>query len=451
MKFFKIEKCVKLLLHLTLALSFVMAPLSPAFAWPNDDYTGALARGEVREVTDPYVKEIQKLAYDEKPSLRHLGQISDALKPLLDRIANSRKAIDTQVGGYANSRTGQEVLATMEQAMAVNDLFLEYRKSVFGRADTDAPYGEELEQKYEDVFNDVVYRVLDATFGTARHHVDQRGHIDGISALPSTLWRQLKEHLSDLTSIFQVWFSLDKGFYWAPRDRYVRERTSREAKDIYSKYFQFMLDDLKLYASDPALKYDRENHMQRTIGLFLWLTDRLVNIRGERDAAQRYARFTYWLPAFVLFVFPYLNYLGDAWSSNLETSWPIAAAFYAVYVVKGTLSSTKSTRAWVELNNQVRESVPPETIKALETYLLAEMNRRTNGREPYYPAVVPGWLDRDMRLREWRDDKLAPLKAFTGKRRDELLKLMVAMKEIAPLKAAIAIKDACIAPFLSKK
>ena len=102
---------------------------------------------------------------------------------------------------------------------------------------------------------------------------------------------------------------------------------------------------------------------------------------------------------------PVFNYLGNSYSASFESGVITMTVFSMMYLLKGAVSSGKSTRLWLEFNRLIRAEMALTLLESTEAHL-----RRTFPRE-YRPAQVPKWIEREVRMRRalidyfqpWRD------------------------------------------------
>ena len=326
-------------------------------------------------------------AFDKSSDKKDFLTLRDNLQKFKSMIAYTGQSVNRDEGGAVTKTTDALVDAVSNYGVDIaNALFVLRTKN----GEKLAKAG--LEQDFEDIMvNELEYPLLQMAFSVARHKVDEKSGVDGRVTVVDVFSRTFMEVGRDIVSLF--WGGKNRvtdEMFYTPVESMRREALSRRLIERYRQYSTAHIPEFnKLYDGD--LNYDRERHEESLGGLLIWLTDRTVNIRVERDSAQRYARFSYAITGLVLGQ-PFFNFLGDSYSAHAETSIMVISAFAAMYVLKAAASSTLSTRQWLAFNQQVRSEMAPGLVKSTEIHLEKEFPAE------YHPAQVPGWIQRRVRI-----------------------------------------------------
>lgn len=344
----------------------------------------------------PSVSDVQAMATDISQDIKDLEsgldqkslyELRESMRKFKAMIAYTGQSVDREKGGAVTKYTAALVDAVSNYGVDIANALFVYRTE---KADLLEQSG--LEQDFEDMMvNELEYPMLQMAFSVARHKVDEKSNVDGRVSFMDVLRRTFMEVGRDFTSLFTGGKNRATGeLFYTPVEGMRREKLARSLIERYHEYSTAHIPEFnRLYDGD--LVYNRDRHEERLGGLLLWLTDRAVNIRVERDSAQRYARFSYAITGLILGQ-PFFNFLGSAYTAHLETSILVVSAFASLYVLKAAVSSTKSTRQWIAFNQQIRNEMADGLVKSTEIHLEKEFPAE------YHPAQVPGWIQRRVRI-----------------------------------------------------
>jgi len=327
-----------------------------------------------------------------------LNELKESLLIYKGLIAIAEQSIDRERGGAATSKAVAAVTT-------INQFGVDIAFALFALRSENAEdlAKSSLEQPLEDLMvNEVQFPLLKMAFRAMRHRVDERSNVDGKVSGADVLRRTVLEVGRDIFNVFRGGQNRTTGeFYHELLENYYREKLVTSLIPQYARIADSQIPEYnKLYDGD--LIYNRENHEERLGGLLLWLTDRAVNIRVERNSAQRYALFFYATAGAILSQ-PIFNFTGTyAYTAQLETSIMTAAAFAAITSFKFMMSSVKSTAEWVKFNNEIRTEMKEGLIESTEIHLRKEFPTE------YYPAQTPKWVLRRIAVRD-------AIKSYSGK------------------------------------
>lgn len=333
-------------------------------------------------------------AFKQNPSsetfqpLRRIGQTYKQMAGIVG------KAVESSSGGAMTKNVQVAHRLVSDAGISLQEAFLFFELNnnpVF----TGKP---ELEQLYEDVMvNLIAFEVAQLQFKALRDKVDERS-VDGRVTWGDVFRRTMREVPRDLLGLFRFGRNRSTGeIYWGPAEN-MRRQAAIEA--MIERFSAATRTEIPVYNQlhDGDSIFERDRHEERLAGLLLWLTDRAVNIRMERSAAQTYATVFYFASGLFLGVFPVANYFGDAYTAHFETAIVNLSALWALAVTKYLMSGTRTLREWIELNAGIRETLAQGLIAGGE----AQMRQALPGE--YFPAQVPLWHQKRLAFHKAADE-----------------------------------------------
>lgn len=333
----------------------------------------------------------------------NLLSLQSRLKNFKEVIAIIEQSIDVDREGAATRKTTQAV-------ESVNEYGVDIANALFAfRLDKSQELLEEgLEQAFEDLMvNEVQFPLLKLAFKLLRDRVDERSNVDGQVTAFDRFRRAINEVGRDITDILVGKNRTTNEIYHKWAQNMKRERSTLNLIPQYARLARFQIPTYNsLYDGDQ--EYNRANHEERLAGLLIWLTDRAVNIKVERNSAQKYAVIFY-ATLGVILSNPYFNYLGNSYTAHLESSIITATTFAVITIFKFMMSSVRSTAEWIQFNQEIRSSMADGLVKSTEIYLRKEFPTE------YHPANVPHWVLRRIQVRNAISKKIHQAFKFKSK------------------------------------
>jgi len=332
-------------------------------------------------------------AKDTSKAKKSLDLIGDILSDFRVMVGEAEKAIDSRKGGVATKKARDAARSVTEVGVDISEAMFALRTQ-----HEDFLRSSHLEQDFEDMMvNEVRYPILQLAFSILRYKVDELSQVDGKVSHSDRIRRALKEVPRDLMSL--AWFMQNRttgewihtGWQNIQREFLVR--------DLIPEYLRLAETEVDEYNKnyDGDLEYDRKNHEERLGGFLLWLTDRAVNIRVERNSSEIYAAAFYGvIGAVTTYYLPLLVQFGEnSYTMEGETAALVAIASSGVILAKLSSSSVFSTGKWIELNQFIRSRMASGLIKSTEIYLKKKFPTE------YHPAQVPGWIRKRVAVRNF--------------------------------------------------
>ncbi len=356
------------------------------FLFVTSAFAQAPAPEQVAEVAARVRAQLE--AFSASPSKGNLNLLQAELQAFKGLIELADKTVDSEKGGAATPKAVDSVRAVGQFGVDIADALFAYRAENGEILDKKG-----LEQGFEDMMvNDLEYPLLSMAFRVMRHKVDERNPDGRVTAF-EVFRGAIVEVGRDLANFFSGGRNRVTGeAYYQAAETIRRERAIRELLPLYRQMAQKQIPDLNQHY-DGDLIYNRENHAERLGGLLLYLTDRAVNIRVERNTSQKYAT-VFYAASGALLAQPIFNFAGDSYTAHLETSIVIAATFATITALKRAMSSVRSTAEWVQLNREIRGEMAKGLVESTEIFL-----KKTFPKE-YHPAQIPKWVDRRIAVRK---------------------------------------------------
>ncbi len=343
-------------------------------------------------------------AFKASPQKGTFKRLADEVETYKTMIDSAREAIALKHGGAATKSAIAAVRAVSEYGIDIVGTLFAYQTE-----NAELLKENKLDQDIEDLMtNKVQFPLLQLAFGAMRQGVDEKHGVDGKVSLFDTFRRTIQEVGRDLSAYVTGGTNKATGeFYLTGLENRSREKMTNELIPMYQQLASLQIPAVNLNFTNDG-EYNRENHYERAGGLLLWLTDRAVNIRVERNSAQKYATLFYAVSGFLL-AQPIWNFAGNSYTAHLETSIVIATAAAAITFMKFSMSSVKSTGKWLELSKQVRSEMAAGLVESTEVYL-----KKTAPTE-YFPATVPKWIQRRVAIRNAITGFLKPITSICEK------------------------------------
>lgn len=353
---------------------------------------------EVKELGAKVTEDLEAL--DKSMSAENFSTLKGDLEKFKALVAAAGQAVDSQLGGAVTPKAAAAVDAVAQTGVDIANAMFVFRTEKEAKLKQ-----TDREQAFEDLMvNEVEFPMLQMAFKGLRDKVDERDNIDGKTNLGDVFRRTFMEVGRGVVAAVRFGKNRATGeFYYHPRATYRREQMTRKLISTYQEYARAHIPEFNRI-HDGDSNYDRDRHEERMGGLLLWLTDRAVNIKLERNSSQMYARMFYAVSGLIGSI-PIFNFLGDSYTAPMESSMIIMASFATLYVVKEMTSSTRSTGEWMAFNSEVRDSMKSTLVESAEAQM-----RKTLPKE-YLPAQdPPAWIKRRIAIRGWIGDKLTSVK-----------------------------------------